>query len=499
MNGGPYEEPFMSNYIAFDFGAESGRAIVGSIDGNRISLQEAHRFANPSGRMNGSMQWNLLGQWEQIKTGLKKAFELAGGKVDAIGVDTWGVDFGLLGHDGQILGNPVCYRDSRTDGMLDRAFGIAGQRAIFDATGIQFMQLNTLYQMLSLAQSKGSQLAAAKSMLFMPDLFNYLLTGVARAEFSIATTSQMYDPRAQNWATSLLKKLGIPTHLLPPIVPSGTVLGGLREEVMRECGVPPIDVVAPCGHDTGSAVVAVPAQPGATDWCYLSSGTWSLMGVELPEPCINDKSFAYNYTNEGGFGGSIRFLKNIAGLWLVQECRREFEKQGRTYDYATLTKLADEAKGMTALIDVNAPEFGTPGEMPQKIAAFLKRTGQALTESDGAFVRTCLDSLAMEYRKTIDGLEDILGRRLNVIHIVGGGTQNELLNQLTADATAKTVTAGPVEATALGNILVQAIAKGAVKDLAHARQIVRESFPVKTYQPRGGMDEAYARYRGMTK
>lgn len=487
------------NYMAFDFGAESGRAIVGSIDGNRITLKEAHRFSNPSGRMNGSLQWNLLGQWEQIKTGLKKAFELAGGSVDAIGVDTWGVDFGLLGHDGQILGNPVCYRDARTDGMLDVAFSLAGKRAIFDATGIQFMQLNTLYQVLALAQQKSSQLAAAKSMLFMPDLFNYLLTGVARAEFSIATTSQMYDPRARNWATDLLKKLGIPTHLLPPIVPSGTVLGELRDEVMRECGVPSIDVVAPCGHDTGSAVVAVPAQPGADDWCYLSSGTWSLMGVELAEPLINDKSYSYNYTNEGGIGGSIRFLKNIAGLWLVQECRREFEKQGRSYDYATLTKMAADSKPTAALFDVNAPEFASPGEMPQKIEANLKKSGQPPIEGDGAIVRACLDSLAMEYRKTLDGLEDILGRTLRVIHIVGGGTQNELLNQLTANATGKTVTAGPVEATALGNILVQAIAKGAVKDLAHARQIVRESFPVKTYQPMGSMEDAYARYCALQK
>ncbi len=489
----------MSNYIAFDFGAESGRAIVGSIDGNRISLREAHRFANPSGRMNGSLQWNLLGQWEQIKAGLRKASELAKGDVAAIGVDTWGVDFGLLGHDGQILGNPVCYRDSRTDGMLDHAFNVAGKRAIFDATGIQFMQLNTLYQMLALSHQKSSQLAAAKSMLFMPDLFNYLLTGVARAEFSIATTSQMYDPRAKNWAIDLLRKLGIPAHVLPPIVPSGTVLGGLRDEVMRECGVKSIDVVAPCGHDTGSAVVAVPAQPGANDWCYLSSGTWSLMGVELAEPCITDKSFSYNYTNEGGFGGSIRFLKNIAGLWLVQECRREFERQGRAYDYATLTRMAADARPQAALIDVNAPEFGTPGEMPQKIAAHLAKTGQSAIEDDGAFIRACLDSLALEYRKTIDGLEDILGRKLNVIHIVGGGTQNELLNQLTADATGKTVTAGPVEATALGNILVQAIAKGQVNDLAHARQIVRESFPVKTYQPTRSMAEAYGRYRSLQR
>ncbi|MFT3786393.1 MAG: rhamnulokinase family protein [Tepidisphaeraceae bacterium] len=483
-------------YIAFDFGAESGRSIVGTLDGDRVSLQEAHRFPNPNGRMNGSLQWNLLGQWEQIKTGLKKAVELAAGPVDAIGVDTWGVDFGLLGRDGQILGNPVCYRDARTDGMLDLAFNIAGKREIFDATGIQFMQLNTLYQLLALTRKNSSQLQAAQSLLFMPDLFNYLLTGVARAEFSIATTSQMYDPRKKQWATGLLKKLGIPTHLLPPIVPSGTVLGTLRDEVMKELGVPAIDVVAPCGHDTGSAVVAVPAQ--GERWAYLSSGTWSLMGVELPEPVITDKSYDYNYTNEGGVGGSIRFLKNIAGLWLVQECRREFERQGRTYDYATLTKLASEAPAFGTLIDVNWPDFAAPGQMPQKIAAFCAKTGQPAPASDGAMVRACLDSLALQYRVTIDGLEDILGHALDVLHIVGGGTQNELLNQLTADACNKRVLAGPVEATALGNILVQGIAKGAVKDLAHARAIVRNSFEVKEYTPKQDVTAALARYRSLS-
>jgi rhamnulokinase len=480
------------NFIAFDFGAESGRAMVGTLDGGKLSLAEAHRFSNPNGKLNGTLQWNVLGQWEQIKIGLKKAHDLAGGDIASIGVDTWGVDFGLLGSDGQLLGNPVCYRDARTDGMLDAAFALASKREIFDTSGIQFMQLNTLYQLLAMVKQNSSQLAAAQTMLFMPDLFNYLLTGVARAEFSIATTSQMYDPRQKNWAAGLLKKLGIPQHILPPIVSSGTVLGNLLPTVASECGVKSVPVVAPCGHDTGSAVVAVPASGG--NWAYLSSGTWSLMGLELPEPLITDKSFAYNYTNEGGYGGSIRFLKNIMGLWLVQECRREFERQGRSQDYATLTKLASESEPMRSLVDPNFGEFLTPGEMPQKIARFCQKTNQPVPASDGAFVRACLDSLSMEYRRTIDGLEDIRGQKIDTLHLVGGGTQNKLLNQLTADAIARPVIAGPVEATAIGNILVQAIAVGAVKDLQAAREIVRNSFEVETFLPKSDVSGAYTRY-----
>ena len=481
-------------FLAFDFGAESGRSILGTLDGGKLSLAETHRFANPNGVMNGVLQWDVLKQWEEIKTGLRKsAMALNGQPLAGIGVDTWGVDFGLLGGDGQLLGNPVCYRDVRTDGVMEKVFAIAARREVFDATGIQFMPFNTLYQLFAAKRSKSSALEAARTLLFMPDLFNYLLTGIARAEFSIATTSQMYDPRQRGWAVPLLKKLGLPIELLPPIVSTGTVLGPLLDSVRKETGAPAAPVIATAGHDTAAAIVAVPAEAG-TSWAYLSSGTWSLMGVELPEPRIDDKTFAYDYTNEGGVNGSTRLLKNIMGLWLVQECKREFERQGQSYDYATLTKLAADVKPFASLVKVNDTRFLAPGEMPQKIAAFCRETNQPVPSSPGEIVRCCLDSLSLEYRCTIDGLEDILGKPIDVLHLVGGGTQNELLNQLTADATRKTIIAGPIEATAMGNILVQALAVGAIGSLAEARAIVRASSTLKTYRPAGDVEAAYSRY-----
>lgn len=475
------------HFLAFDFGAESGRAILARFDGQSLTLSETHRFANPNGRMNGSLQWDLLGQWENIKVGLRKACQSVDpSSIRSLGVCTWGVDFGLLGADGSILGNPVCYRDARTDGMLDEAFKLVPKRELFEITGIQFMQLNTLYQLLALSRANSSQLAGAETMLFVPDLFNYLLTGVARSELSIASTSQMLDARSGQWSIPLLRKIGIPEHILPPIIAPGTRLGRLREDVAAECGSPRIEVIAPCGHDTGSAVVAVPAGD-ANDWCYLSSGTWSLMGLELDQPVVSDLSFDLNYTNERGYGAggssSFRFLKNIMGLWLVQECRRAFESAGRSYDYATLTKLAADSEPCRTLIDPNHAPFGTPGKMPEKIADYARATQQPIPETDGAIVRACLDSLALEYARTLAGLERVAGRTLKTVHIVGGGTQNRLLNQLAADACNRTVITGPIEATALGNILVQMISCGVLPDLSAARRLIRTSFPVETFTP----------------
>lgn len=479
------------NYLAFDLGAESGRAVLGHLESGRLTLEEKHRFANPMSRVNGHFHWNLLSQWEELKAGLKKASV----KLDGIGVDTWGVDFGLIGRGGVLLGNPYMYRDSRTDGMMDAAFARVPREKIFEHTGIQFMQLNTLFQLVAMVQEKSPLLDVAETMLFMPDLFNYLFTGVRKSEFSIATTSQMYDPRKKRWAAEMLEQLGIPTRMLPEIVPTGTVIGPLTKDVADECAVEQIPVIAPGCHDTASAVAAVPAS--GEGWCYISSGTWSLMGVELDEPIINDKSLKYNYTNEGGFGGKIRFLKNIMGLWLVQECRRQFTREGYDHSYGELTQMAERAAGFGAVIDPDDGPFLAPGDMPGKIERFCQRTGQRPPTSRGEYVRTCLDSLALTYRKTLEGLEDILGRKLSTIHIVGGGSQNLLLNQMTADACGRTVIAGPVEGTAIGNILVQAIATGAVKSLQDARQIVRDSFEVRIYKPRetAKWDAAYARYR----
>jgi rhamnulokinase len=481
------------NFLAFDLGAESGRALLGHLNGGVLTLEEKHRFANPCGKINGHLHWNLLAQWEELKTGLKKA----GARLDGIGVDTWGVDFGLVGRDGSILGNPYMYRDSRTDGMMDLAFKKVPREKVFEHTGIQFMQLNTLFQLFAMAHAKSPILDVAQTLLFMPDLFNYLFTGQRKSEFSIATTSQMYDPRKKRWATEMLEQLGIPTKILPEIIPSATVIGPLSKDVADECEVAQVPVIAPGCHDTASAVAAVPAQ--GEGWCYISSGTWSLMGVEIDEPIINDKSLKYNYTNEGGVGGKIRLLKNIMGLWLVQECRRQFAKDGYEHSYAELTQMAERAAGFGAVIDPDHGPFLAPGDMPGKIERFCKQTKQPPPTTRGDFIRTCLDSLALTYRKTLEGLEDILGKKITTIHIVGGGSQNLLLNQMTADACGRTVVAGPVEGTAIGNILAQAMATGSVKSLADARQVVRASFDVKRYEPRepAKWEQAYAQYRSV--
>ncbi|HSZ58750.1 MAG TPA: rhamnulokinase family protein [Tepidisphaeraceae bacterium] len=489
------------NFLAFDLGAESGRAVLGTLDNRRLTLTEKHRFTNPTGRMNGHLHWDILAQWEELKTGLRKAAVDQHGEqkkslpLHGLGVDTWGVDFGLLSNSGEILSNPFHYRDSRTDGMMQRAFSRVPREEIFQATGIQFMQLNSLYQLLAMKESGSALLACAQTLLFMPDLFNYLFTGQRECEFSIATTSQFYDPRQKTWAKPMLEKLGLPTKILPEIVPSGTVIGPLLADVAGECGLEPIPVIAPACHDTASAVAAVPAV--GSDWCYISSGTWSLMGVEIPEPIIDDKSLGYNYTNEGGVGGTIRFLKNIMGLWLVQECRRQFQREGYDHSYAELTQMAQRSRPLAALIDPDHPPFLSPGQMPRKIVDFCRQTGQRPPESRGEFVRACLDSLALTYRKTLEGLEDVLGRKISVIHVVGGGSQNELLNQMTADACNRPVVAGPVEATAIGNILVQAMATGDVNSLADARSIVLDSFEVQRYEPQqtNEWDTAHTRYR----
>jgi rhamnulokinase len=483
------------HYLAFDLGAESGRAVLGTLADGKLALEEKHRFANPTGRLCGHLHWDLLGQWEELKAGLRKtAAGLSGGmRIDGIGVDTWGVDFGLIGRGGEVLGLPYHYRDARTDGMMEKAFASVGRERIFQTTGIQFMQLNSLYQLLAMRQARSPLLDAAESLLFMPDLFNYLFTGLRTIESSIASTSQMYDPRKKDWAWDLLRDLDLPTNIFGAPTASGTVLGPLQKEVAEECGVDPISVIATTAHDTASAVLAVPAEDPADphhsslitrhspDWCYISSGTWSLMGVELPEPIINDKSLRYNYTNEGGFGGSIRFLKNIMGLWLVQECRRQWQKEGQEHSYAQLATLAAEARPFVAILDPDWRPFLSPGQMPTKIEQFCRETNQKAPATKGEFVRTCLESLALTYRKTLKGLEDVLGRTMRVIHVVGGGSQNELLNQMTADACGVEVIAGPAEATAIGNVLCQAMAQGCVSGLTEARRIVRKSFPVRRY------------------
>lgn len=486
-----------NHYLAFDLGAESGRAVVGTLANDHLTLEVKHRFANTNGKMLGKWRWNLLAQWQELKTGLRLAGGDSSKPLTSLGVDTWGVDFGLIGADGDLIGDTIMYRDSRTQQEMPRVHEQIGRRRLFDRTGIQMVQINTIYQLAAMARAKSPALSVAQSLLFMPDLFNYLFTGVRRNEFSIASTSQMYDATAKTWAKDILEELSIPTHILGEIVPSGALIGPLQQDIVDECGISPIPVIAPCCHDTGSAVVAAPAS--GDNWCYISSGTWSLMGVELDAPVINDKTYQYDYTNEGGINGTTRLLKNIMGLWLVQECRRHWQKNGEDLDYATLTDLAAKAHPFAALIDPNDQPFFSPGDMPTKIEQYCIKTHQPVPSSKGAFVRACLESLALDYRKALDGLEDVLGRRQEVIHIIGGGAHNELLNQMTADACGRTVVAGPFEATSVGNILVQAMSMGQVKSLADARAISRSSFGVKQYEPRDTTtwQGAYERYRQM--
>ena len=484
-----------STFLAFDLGAESGRAMLGTLAGGKLSLEDKHRFANPCGKMNGRLCWDLLGQWQELKTGLRKAAAGLTKPLDGIGVDTWGVDFGFVGRDGQILGNPSMYRDSRTDGIIERTCNRVPRREIFEATGLQFLQFNSLFQLVAMRETDSPLLDMAEAILFMPDLFNYLFTGKKANEFSIVSTSQMYDPRKKAWAIDLLKKLDIPAKMLGKIIPSGTVLGPLSKDVAEECGVGAVPVIAPGTHDTASAVAAVPAE--GNDWCYISSGTWSLMGVELDEPVINDKCIQYNYTNEGGVEGKIRLLKNIMGMWPLQECRRQWAREGKEYTYAQLTKMASEAGSFAALLNLDYHPFLSPGDMPNKIEQFCRETKQKPPAGHPQVVRAILESLALSYRKTLEGLEDIVGRKIAVIHIVGGGAQNELLNQMTADACGRAVVAGPFEATAMGNLLTQAMAVGQCGGLAELRKIVRASFDVKRYEPRdtSRWDASYARYR----
>ena len=488
-----------SNYLAIDLGAESGRAVVGRFDGSSLALSTLHRFPNGPVRALGRMHWDVLRLHSEIKASLSRYRQEVGSELTGIGVDTWGVDFALLGRDDGLLSNPRHYRDPRTEGMLAEAFQRVPREDIFAATGAQFMEINSLYQLLAMKLHGDPVLDSAQALLMMPDLFNFWLTGVKVCEFSAATTTQFYDPRARDWARPLLKALELPTHILQPIVSPGTVLGPLHPAVTEETGLEGVSVIAPACHDTGSAVAAVPAR--SPNVAYISSGTWSLMGVETPEPVIGEESLAYNFTNEGGVCGTIRLLKNIMGLWLVQECRRTWAHEGDELSYDELTRLAAEAPAFGPLIEPDCLEFLRPGDMPMRIQSFCRRTGQRAPETKGEIIRCSLESLALKYRWALEKLEAMVGKRLEMIHVVGGGSQNGLLCQLTADAAHRLVVGGPVEATATGNILMQALAKGEIASLAEGREVVRNSFETLDYEPyRSGFgsaadwDEAYARF-----
>jgi rhamnulokinase len=487
------------NFIAADLGASNGRVLCARWDGQRFHLQELHRFPNGPVEVMGRLYWNSLGLWSEIKSGLAHYAAQEFTPPAGIGIDTWGVDFALLDQCGRLLGNPLHYRDAHTNGIPDRAFGVVSSDAIFGETGIQFMQINTLFQLYALRLAGDPQLDAAATLLMMPDLFHYWLTGRKAAEYTIASTTQMLHATDRRWATGLLARLGLPTHLLPELVPPGAVLGPVRAAVCEETGLrgEPV-VITPGSHDTASAVAAVPGLDAKS--AYISSGTWSLMGMEIPEPIINDQSRALNFTNEGGVANTIRLLKNIAGLWLLQEARRQWQREGHDYSWEALAAQAHDAAPFRSLIDPDAGEFLAPGQMVEAIRAYCLRTGQPAPENVGQVVRCCLESLALRYRWVLEALEQLAGHRVETVRIVGGGSQNRLLCQLAADACRRPVVTGPVEATALGNVMVQAIATGHLASLAEGRAAIAASIQQEHFDPDPdtGWDDAYARFQQLT-
>ncbi len=480
------------SFIAFDLGASSGRAVVGTLQDMRLSLREISRFANHMVELRGRLCWNLIHLFEQIQRGLEISARVVSPRPDSIGIDTWGVDFGLLAGDGSLLGFPVSYRDQRTERAIEAFLERLPRDRVYELTGLQFLSLNTLYQLFAMVRDKSPLLEVASDLLFMPDLFNYLLTGQKKAEFTIASTSQLYDPRRQEWAAEIFGALGISQRIMQDIVSPGTVIGTLDERVARSTGASAVPVVATASHDTAAAVAAVPAQ--GKDWAYISSGTWSLLGVESEYPIITEDSLAFNFTNEGGIDGTFRVLKNITGLWLLEQCRKEWER-GRQYSYEELAEMAQSCS-FESLIDPDDGGFSSPSDMPNAIRSFCRRSGQPEPESPADFVRCILVSLALKYRLVLNQLRRVCSRPVNRIHAIGGGTRNKLLCQLTADATGLPIQAGPAEATAIGNILVQAMGLGHVTSRDQLREIVRSSVVVEQYQPRDSShwDSLYDRF-----
>ena len=490
-------------YIAIDLGAESGRVIAAVLADRRLQLEEIHRFAHEPVWLPTGLHWDTTGIWREITLGLRKTAEWAdSGKVElvSVGVDTWGVDWALVDAAGELVGLPHAYRDPRNSAAYENVIATLGVERVYQTTGIQFMPLNTLYSLYAHQLADAKALATADQLLFMPDLFHFWLSGERTVEATIASTSQMIDCHTGDWAVEMLEELGLPTKLLGRITPPGTVIGTLRSKIAEITGLPTsLQVVAPAAHDTASAVAAVPAEANGSnaEWCYLSSGTWSLLGAELDAPCVSAQAQAATFTNELGVCGTTRFLKNIPGLWLVQECRRDFLRRGQELDYATLTQLATEAHPIRTLVDPSHGSFQSPGDMLSKIVEFARATAQHVPESPGQYVRCCLESLALAYREKLETLESILRRRFEVIHVVGGGGKNTLLCQMTADATGRRVVVGPFEATAMGNALVQAMALGDLRDLRDVRWIVANSFELVSYEPlhQKGWDAAFERFR----
>jgi rhamnulokinase len=477
-------------YLAVDLGAESGRVIAGLWDGRKIRLEEIHRFPNGPVSLAGTLRWDVLRLWGEIQNGLALAGKKFGNAIESVGADTWGVDFVLLNKQNEILGLPYHYRDARTNGLMEKAFKKVPRAEIFAQTGLQFMQLNSLYQLLAWQAHSPAILDAADCLLFMPDFFHWAMCGARRAEFTIASTSQFVHPLRRNWSLPLLKKLGLPTHFLPRIVSPGTVLGKMGR----------MKVVAPPSHDTAAAVAGVPtANTGKANWAYISSGTWSLMGVEVRKASLSRQALDLNMTNEGGLDGTYRLLKNIMGLWLVQQCRKSLETRGRRHDYGQLAQLAAKSAPLRSIIDPDDARFLNPPDMPRAIQDYCGETRQPIPKSPGELARCCFESLALRYGEVLQSLETLTGEKVEVIHIVGGGSQNKILSQFTADVCQRPVITGPIEATALGNLLTQVRASGELSSLSEMRDVIRASSDGHCFNPKSSSawHDAAGRLAGM--
>ncbi|MUT66816.1 rhamnulokinase family protein [Paenibacillus sp. NEAU-GSW1] len=479
--------------LAYDLGASSGRALLGRLTGGKIEVEEIHRFSNDPVQIGERLHWDVLRLYHELKQGLLKA-KHQGARPQSIGIDTWAVDFGLLTAKGELLGNPYHYRDRHTEGMMEKVFASVPQSYIFERTGIQFLPFNTIYQLAALKEAGSPFLSGAERFLMIPDLLRYYLTGEMLNEFSNATTTQLYNPITEGWDSELIAKLGLPASMFGTVVQPGAQAGRLRASVSSELGVDSISVIAVAEHDTGSAVAAVPALD--RQFAYLSCGTWSLMGTEVDRPVINEKAFELNFTNEGGVDGTFRLLKNIMGLWILQELKREWDRAGEDYTFSELVALAGEAAPNAAFIDPDDELFLAPGEMSVRIRSYCERTGQKAPESPGAIVRCILESLALKYRYVLEMTEQLSGQLFGGLHMVGGGIQNKLLCQWTANAIGKPVWAGPTEGSAIGNMAVQWIANGELADIWEARKVIRESFLIETYEPeeKAAWEEAYGRF-----
>ncbi|MBO6140465.1 MAG: rhamnulokinase [Ruminococcus sp.] len=474
--------------LAFDFGASGGRAVIVGFDGAAMSFDEVHRFSNDPVMLNGTFYWDALRLFFEIKQGLVKA-KLAGG-FDSIAINTWGVDFGLLDENGELLQNPVHYRDTRTRGMLKKSEKYISNSELYLKTGNQLMEINTAFQLLALKEKKPGLLKRARRLLFMPDLLAYFLTGKEVSEYSIASTSQLFDQAKGDWNYDVIDAFGFDRGLFARVVKSGTVIGQLNDEICEELGIPKVPVIAACGHDTQDAAAAVPTNE--KDFAFLSCGTWSLLGTELDAPLINDTTMALNLTNEGGFGGTTTLLNNIIGLWLIQESRRQWQREGKNYSFAEMEKMARECEGLKCLIDPDFPDFSVAGDIPKRIREYCKKTGQPIPESDGEVVRCIYESLALKYAWTIERLQKCTGQKYDTLYIVGGGTKDGFLCQMTADCLGIKVSSGPVEATVLGNAAIQLITLGEIADIAQAREMISKTQQIKRFAPDSEKTKAFA-------